>query len=259
MTVITSVSEIEPITRRSDAGAVALSVYQQLFDLLEDLPPDDWAAPTECTGWRVSDMVRHLLGAARANASMRENARQQLWGIRHRRQYRGNALDAVNALQIADHAGLDGNQLLEALRDIAPGAVKARMRTPAPIRAVTVPLAAGGSTATGMPRSVNLGHLADIIYTRDAWMHTIDITRAIGRPVNVTDRVNRRLVSDVVAEWVGRHGHSIDLTLTGPAGGRYRTGNGAGSDLIEYDAVEFCRVLSGRAAGQALMATRVVF
>lgn len=259
MTVINPVSEIEPLARRTGAGEVALGAYRQLFDLLETLSPDDWAAPTDCDGWRVGDMVRHLLGAAKANAAVRENVRQQLWGVRHRRQYGGNALDAVNALQITDHAGLDATQLLRALRDTAPVAVTARMRTPAPIRAVTVPLAAGGSTATGMPRSVNLGHLADVVYTRDVWMHTIDITRAVDRPMNVADGVNRRIVADVVAEWVGRHGQPVDIILTGPAGGHYRSGDLAGGSSIEYDAIEFCRVLSGRVAGEGLMATRVVF
>ena len=74
-----------------------------------------------------------------------------------------------------------------------------------------------------------------IIYTRDVWMHTVDIARAIGRPVDVTHPVNRRIVGDVVVEWVGRHGHSVDLILTGPAGGHYRTGSDPGHDPIEYE------------------------
>ncbi len=204
-------------------------------------------------------MAGHMLGAARANTAMRENLRQQLWGVRHRRQYGGNVLDAVNALQITDHARLDPNQLLDALRDAAPAAVRGRMRTPAPIRAVTVPLAAGGSTASGMPRGVNLGHLADVVYTRDVWMHTIDITRAVERPMNVTNEVNRRIVADVVAEWAHRHRQPIDLILTGPAGDHYRSRDPAGDAPAEHDAVEFCRILSGRAAGEGVMATRVVF
>lgn len=258
MAVLDPVSEIAPITRRTDASAVALAAYQQLFDLLEDLSAADWATPTECAGWTVRDMAGHLLGAARANASLRENVRQQLWGVRHRRQYAGNPLDAVNARQIADHAGLDPKQLLSRLRDAAPAAVRARMRTPAPMRAVTVPLAGSGSTASGMPRSVNLGHLADVVYTRDVWMHTIDIARAVHRPLDVSGPVNRRIVADIVAEWTRRHGQPIDLVLTGPAGGHYRCAAAARTP-VEHDAVEFGRTLSGRAPGEGLMAVRVVF
>lgn len=257
--MIDPLSEIEPIDRRTDARDVALAAYGQLFDLLEDLSPTEWAAATECAGWRVSDVVRHMVGAARAQISMRENLRQQLWGWRHRRRYGGNPLDAVNALQVADHAELDPRHLLGGLRDLAPAAVEGRLRMPAPMRAVTVRLAAGGSTATGMPRSVNLGHLADVVYTRDVWMHTIDISRAARRPLDVTGPVNRRIVADVVAEWTRRHGRPVDLVLTGPAGAHFRSADPAEDTPTELDAIEFCRTLSGRAPGQGLMATRIVF
>ncbi|MCW2528083.1 MAG: maleylpyruvate isomerase family mycothiol-dependent enzyme [Pseudonocardiales bacterium] len=259
MTVIDPASEIPPIDRRTDASEVALAAYQQLFELLGDLAPEDWAAATECAGWRVRDMVGHLLGAARANASMRENLRQQLWGVRHRRQFGGNPLDAVNALQISDHAQLDTGQLLGALRDAAPGAVKGRMRTPAAMRVLTVPLAAGGSSASGMPRSVNLGHLADVVYTRDIWMQTVDIARAVQRAPDVTQPVNRRIVGDVVAEWTRRHGQPVDLILTGPAGGHYRSADANRGTPSEHDAIDFCRALSGRETGEGLMASRVIF
>jgi uncharacterized protein (TIGR03083 family) len=259
MTAIDPASKITPITRRTDAREVALAAYQQLFDLLEDLPSSEWTAPTECEGWTVRDMTGHLLGAARANASMRENLRQQLWGVRHRRRYGGNPLDAVNALQIADHASLDPKRLLAALRDASSKAVMGRMRTPLPLRAITVPLATGGSSASGMPRGVNVGHLVDIVYTRDVWMHTIDIARAVERPLDVAGPLNRRIVADVVAEWRRRHGRPFDVVLVGPAGGHYRSAGFPGDASVEYEAIEFCRVLSGRSAGEGLMATRVLF
>src|SRR6266536_2141047 len=47
------------------------------------------------------------------------------------------------------------------------------------------------------------------------------------------------------------------LTLTGPAGGSYVAGEGG--ETIELDAVEFCRILSGRAEGAGLMSTEVPF
>jgi uncharacterized protein (TIGR03083 family) len=258
------VGEIAAISRRSDSGSVGLGAYRQLFDLLEDLTPADWDAATECEGWRVVDMVRHLVGAARANASLRQNLRQQWWGLVHRRSYGGNPLDATNARQIADHADSSGEQLVSTLRAIAPAAVAGRLRLPAPLRAVTVPIAPGGSTAPGMPRSVNLGHLVDVIYTRDVWMHTVDIARAVGQPFTPADPVNRRIVADVVAEWARRHGQPVDLVLSGAAGGHYRSlGTGrtvsGEPEAIERDAVEFCRIVSGRAPGDGLLATRVLF
>jgi hypothetical protein len=67
-------------------------------------------------------------------------------------------------------------------------------------------------------------------------------------------------VADIVAEWAGRHRQPCELTLTGPAGGTW-TFDGTGGDpaVLELDAVEFCRVLSGRGTGDGLLATRVPF
>ena len=65
------------------------------------------------------------------------------------------------------------------------------------------------------------------------------------------------LIADVVAEWAERHGQPYRLHLTGPAGGTWSAGSG-GPEL-ELDAVEFCRVLSGRGAGEGLLAQQVPF
>ncbi|QGN35418.1 hypothetical protein GJV80_06670 [Microlunatus sp. Gsoil 973] len=80
------VSSITPIRRRIDAAEVATAAYDQLLVLLRTLAPADWSAPTECPGWDVAAVVGHLIGAGRSNASLREFARQQLYGIRHRAQ-----------------------------------------------------------------------------------------------------------------------------------------------------------------------------
>lgn len=251
------IGSISRISRQTDAADVAAAAYDQLFKVLSDLPPSDWAAATECPGWDVSDVVGHLIGEAKANASMKENLRQQLWGLRHRREYQGNPLDAANALQIADHAGLSPDQRRNALMELSAAAIRGRRRLPAPMRLITVPLSAGGSAAAGMPRSVNLGHLVDVVYSRDVWMHTVDILRATGRALALDDALTRRIAEDVVAEWAGRHRQPVDLTLTGPGGGRYTSGSGG--EILELDAVEFCRIVSGRAPGTGLLATRVLF
>jgi uncharacterized protein (TIGR03083 family) len=254
----TPISHIVPIARGTDAPEIALAAYDQLFDLLDRLSPPDWTADTECAGWSVKDTVAHLLGAAQANASMRENVRQQLWGIVHRRAYGGNPLDAANALQIRDHAGMSPHDLVRVLRAATPAAVSGRMRLPVVARAITVPLSRGGSAASGMPRSVNVGHLVDVVYSRDVWMHTVDIASAVNQTITFDRPVNRRIVEDVVAEWAGRHGQPIDLILTGPAGGHYRSA-GEATTPLERDAVEFCRIVSGRERGEQLLATRVLF
>jgi hypothetical protein len=54
------------------------------------------------------------------------------------------------------------------------------------------------------------------------------------------------LVDDVVREWAGRHQRPCGLHLTGPAGGSWEFGTGG--PRLELDAIDFCRILSGRPA-----------
>jgi hypothetical protein len=88
-------------------------------------------------------------------------------------------------------------------------------------------------------------------------MHRVDISRAINRDMMLTPEHDGRLVADVVVEWARRHGKPFTLVLTGPAGGAFVAGEGG--EHIELDAVEFCRILSGRAEGTGLMSTEVPF
>jgi hypothetical protein len=102
-----------------------------------------------------------------------------------------------------------------------------------------------------------LGYLMDVIYNRDCWTHRVDISRAIGRDPVLTQEHDGRIVADVVSEWARRHGRPFTLTLAGPAGGSYVAGDGG--EQMELDAVEFCRILSGRAQGTGLLTTEVPF
>jgi hypothetical protein len=87
-----------------------------------------------------------------------------------------------------------------------------------------------------------------VIYTRDTWMHRIDTARCTGASLTLTPEHDGRIVANLVADWAGRHGSSVDLTLTGPAGGHFRTGD-TDVERFELDAIDFCRRLSGRGAG----------
>jgi uncharacterized protein (TIGR03083 family) len=251
------VADVTRIARGEEAARLATAMYDRIIDELSSLDPTDWETATVCTPWTVADIVRHLVGAAKSHASMRETVRQIRYGSRHKTEFDGNDLDAMNALQVADHAGLDPVELLEELRAIAPRAVAKRMSRPGLMRKVKLPNAPGGSTATGMPDSLTLGDLFTVILTRDVFIHRLDITRATGRTVDV-DANEGRLVEDVVAEWAGRHGSSFRLDLTGPAGGRFEAGTGGPE--IALDALEFSWILSGRgAATHPLLETRVLF
>lgn len=254
----TSVVDVPRIKNDDEARRLGTDMYDRILAELRELTPAQWDTETVCTPWTVADIVRHLVGAAKGHASMRQFARQAIYGARHKSEHDGNDMDAMNALQVADHADLTPTELLQALEAIAPQAVAKRMSRPGFMRRVRLPNAPGGSTAEGMPPSLTLGHLFTVILTRDVFLHRIDVARATGRVIDVDAATEGRLIADVVAEWAERHGEPFQLTLTGPAGGRYAAGTG-GPDL-ELDAVELCWILSGRGPAQhPLLETRVLF
>jgi uncharacterized protein (TIGR03083 family) len=251
------VEEVVPLTFDTDAREVAARAYEAVLAQLADLDTRGWATPTECAPWTVADIVGHLIGSARAGASFREALRQTMWGYRHRREFAGNALDATNELQVRERAHLSGPERLHELQEVAPKAVAGRMSLPRVLRGVRLPNAKGGSMVAGMPGHLALGDLMATVYTRDVWLHRVDIARATGRSLVTDPNLDDRIVADVVREWAARHGQPFRLQLTGPGGGTFRAGD-SGPEL-DYDAVEFCRVLSGRAPGEGLLATKVLF
>lgn len=246
----TAVSDIDPIGHR-EAMALAAAEYERFGTLLRALEPVDWSAATDCPAWDVRAMVAHVVGAMAANASMRENLRQ----LRRARSGDGPLVDELSALQVADRADAGPTDLVAEYERLVTPAVKGRSRVPAPVRSLA-------RTSVEMPfgtETWSLGYLIDIIYTRDVWMHRVDIARATGRDLELTAGHDGRIVADVVAEWARRHGRSFTLVLDGPAGGTFTApGEGAASEL-HLDAVEFARTVAGRVAGDGLLATAVAF
>ncbi len=217
--------------------AAAAEEYRRLGDLLDELDEAGWKEPTECAGWAVRDVVAHLVGAACVTTGMREGRRQARLG---RKLAAGRTMvDGMNEVQVRERADRTPQQLQAELAEVVPRALRARRRIPALVRAVRVPFGPPLGTAP-------IGYLTDTIYTRDAWMHRVDITRATGAPLVLTAEHDGRLVADVVADWARRHRAPYRLELTGPAGGSFQRGTDA--PLVERDAVEFCRALAGRDA-----------
>lgn len=234
--------------RHADWMAAAAEEYRRLDALLGELDDADWSRPTDCPEWDVRQVVAHLVGAAESNARLREMLRQARLGKKARPGEPD--VDGMNAVQVAEREGMTPARLRSDLSDAGRRGVRARSRLPRPLRALRIPF--------GPPLGVrSLGYLMDRIYTRDAWMHRVDIARAAGRPLLLTPDHDGRIVADVVAEWARAHGRPYSLVLTGPAGGRWT--DGADGEAISMDAVEFCRVMSGRGAGGGLLATTVPF
>lgn len=234
--------------RHRDWMAAATEEYRRLGALLAELPDEEWRRPTDCTEWDVREMVAHLVGAAEAGGSIRELVHQARLGRRLRPGEPG--VDGMNAVQVQERADADPARLRADLAGAGARGVRRRSRLPGALRALPVPF--------GPPLGTRpLGYLMDRIYTRDAWLHRVDIARATGRSLELTADHDGRIVADVVSEWARDHRQPFRLTLTGPAGGSWSAGSGG--EEITLDAVEFCRVLSGRAAGIGLLAHPVPF
>lgn len=257
-TAVREVADIAPITRDNDARVHALAAYDLLLDLLERLGPDDWDRRVpDCPAWTVADCVGHMIGAGRGHANPAQQVRQLVVGRLRASRFDGNDTDAMNDLQVRDHAALSPHERVAALRRVAPRAVAGRMRAPGFVRRRSIPIPQSGSWGPNDPPSLNLGHLMDAVLTRDVWMHRLDIARATGRGVVLDHPTDARVVEDVVAEWASRHGQPVELVLDGPAGGTFRAGSGG--PRLELDTVAFVRAVSGRDPGEGLLATHVLF
>lgn len=221
---------------RSTAMGLAATEYDRFTAALRVLAPDEWDRPTECPGWDVRAVAAHTLGMAEMAASIREQLRQTRAAAKI-----GSGIDALTALQVRERAGLSPAEIVARMAVAGSKAARGRRRTPGFLRRRTLP----EEQVVGEHRERwTIGFLVDVVLTRDPWMHRIDIARATGRDLVLTAEHDGVLVADVVAEWAARHGQPYRLTLSGPAGGSWT--EGSGGPAIDLDAIEFCRVLSGR-------------
>ncbi len=231
--------------KRGEGLLLSRVQYARFVEVLDSLSDEEWAAPTDCPGWDVKAVASHVLGNLEGIRLPREFVRQ----YRLARRAEGSWLDELNAIQVREHAAWEPRRIAAALRDIVEPALRMRARTPLPLRLLVRP---DLDVAGRMP----LGWIADVVYTRDTFLHRVDVCRATGRAV-VVDEIEQRVLADVVAEWAARHGKPFVLRLTGPAGGEYTSG--AAGERLECDAVEFARLVGGRGQPTGLLAVPVQY
>ncbi len=249
-TTATKVIEIPEIDHR-EAMALAEREVGHLLDVVGQLNQTDWSRPTDCEGWDVKALLSHVLGAMEASARPLEFVRQYRAATKAAKRSDRSMIDEMTALQVRDHASLSPAEIAGGMQRIAPKAVRGRRRIPAVMRAV--PFTPGPP----IEGRCNIGYLIATIMNRDAWMHRVDLTRATDTELVLTADHDARVVADVVADWARTHRQPFTLTLDGPAGGTFAQGE-RGEDL-HLDAVEFCRILSGRGHSAGLLNHQVAF
>ena len=235
---------------RGEVEAFAARETARMVAALRELAPQDWTRPTDCPAWDVRVLAGHVLGMTEGFTGLWRMVSMMRAGAKIAGD--GPLIDGVTAAQVAANAHLGTGELID--RMAAAGPVQARWRAR---RRLLRAMPDKEQMPDGTVEAWRMGFIFDVILTRDTWMHRVDVTRATGRPHELTADHDGRIVADVVGEWARRHGRPFALELTGPAGGTFLRASG-GPELT-LDAVEFCRILSGRAAGEGLLARRVPF
>jgi uncharacterized protein (TIGR03083 family) len=235
-----------PRIKHAEAMAIAEAENRKFGAALRDLRSGDWAKPTDCARWDVRDLAAHVVGSAAGQASPREFARQVRAGRPVAAEIEADYWwDGMNEIHVRERAHLSLTQLLAEWDTNSQRALWARRRLPRPI--ARLPL-------LNLPAPVGrqpLSYLFDMGFTRDTWMHRIDLTQAAGTSFDADPAHDGRIVADVVAEWAATHGELFTLTLTGPAGGHYFSGKDG--EALELDAIDFARTLAGRLPGEGVL------
>jgi uncharacterized protein (TIGR03083 family) len=241
-------TEVRAIARIKHAEAMRVAAVEndKFGAALRQLRPEDWGKPTDCARWDVRALAAHVVGSAAGQASPREFARQVRAGrpvvAEIGAQY---WWDGMNEVHVREREGKSTDELVAEWDHNSQRALRARRRLPRPI--AWLPL-------LKLPEPVGrkpVSYLFDMGFTRDLWMHRIDMTQAAGTPFDADADHDGRIVADLVAEWATTHGEPFTLALTGPAGGNFISGENG--EQVELDAVEFCRTLAGRLTGDGIL------
>ena len=235
-----------PRIAHDEAMRIAAVENTKFAGLLRSFEPGDWTKPTDCVLWDVRALAAHVVGSAAGQASPREFVRQVRKGRPLVAEIGGKFWwDGMNELQVRERADLSTEELVAEWDASSARALRARTGLPRPI--ARLPL-------LNLPAPVGrqpLSYLFDVGFTRDVWMHRIDLARAAAKTLDVDPDHDGRIVADLVAEWAGTHGEPFTLTLGGPAGGQFRAGTGG--EHVDMDAIEFCRILAERGHGTGIL------
>ncbi len=239
---VTSIPRIE----HQEAMAITEVENQRFADQLASFGPDDWSKPTDCALWDVRAVAAHVVGSAAAQISPREFIRQVRKGKPLRQEIGAKYFwDGMNEVQVRERAGLTADELRAMWDTDSARALRARTKLPRPI--AKLPL-------LNLPAPIGrqpLAYLFDVGFTRDGWMHRIDLAHSTGRAFDADAEHDGRIIADIVAEWAGTHGKPFTLELVGPAGGTFRAGTGG--DTVRMDAIECIRVLAERVPGEGIL------
>lgn len=229
-----------PYVTSDEAERLGREELRRLLDLVGSLDEQDWHQPTACTLWNVRDMLAHQAGAYASGTGYRELLHQYIVAIP---ALGGMSEDAVNRRQLADRADRSPAELIAELRDTGDRAIENWAHRFRFFKLFAIPHPG--------PGWLSMRHLMLVIHSRDTWIHRLDICRATNRPFLQTAAHDGRINALVVRDLAGLlsrtlDGQAIALELDGPAGGKWRLGQGVPSATIRMDTLDFNVYASGR-------------
>jgi uncharacterized protein (TIGR03083 family) len=280
---IQNVADISPLSH-AEAGALARVELERFITLVETLSVDDWLKPTYCTQWNVQQIVSHQAGAYAGYASPAEYKHQ--WNPPPKPKPGQMVIDAVNDLQVADRAQATPAELIAELREMGPKAIAKRQSMPAFIRGLRFDIGSFlyawrpldrlralrwpyGPTFVSfshreqsMRGLMRLDYITDLIYTRDTWMHRIDICLATGREMVLTDDHDGRMMALIMRDLAEQlkdvlTGKTIVYDIPGPGGGCWKMGSDPipaatiQMDLLYFNVLASARMTPDEARAQS--------
>lgn len=225
-----------PKLQRDEAMRLARTDVQKLIAELRALSPQDWSKPTDCDRWTVEDVVAHLTGMCNDLQTLKAMFAAQKAGKTVAKELGLRNFDGWTEHQVRANRGADARATLAAYEEASSRLLARRANAGAAVRQVRFPQPPFGLWS--------YGYLMDDILTRDTWMHRADIAKATGKPMDLTPAHDGRFVANIVAELAKRWKKPFVLELSGPAGGTYV--HGEAGQTFSMDAVDLCRILSGR-------------
>lgn len=248
--------QIAPLSH-AEAYQMALAELNNFVALLQTLSEEDWLKPTYCALWNVRQMVAHVAGAQEGYLSFKHFKRQMI--SKELKPYAKQGLkmiDATNQLQVDDRKNSTPAELIAELKEIGPVAIHNRHNLPLILRAIRLYLPILGYN--------RIDYLTDLIYTRDMWMHRVDISKATGREMTLTPRHDGRITNFAVRDLAKLafrklKGNSVVYHLKGVAGGSWLIGQSlVAQATLEMDTLDFHLLAAGRYSAKEMLEQNLV-
>jgi uncharacterized protein (TIGR03083 family) len=235
-----------PALRHEEAMLISAEELKRFLELIDSLADDDWKKQTACSLWTVQDIVAHQAAHVSSFTSLGSFFSQlNPLSLRPYLAKGMTMLDAWNQAEVERRQSHSPQALIAEIRNAMPQSLQGRGKIPAWLRGLILPL-------PGFDQPRSMGYLFDLIYTRDMWMHRVDICSATGRKMSLDSSHDARIIALIVRDLAmksksGLNGRSAILELTAAAGGTYRIGKSLSPDVtIEIDPISFSILTSGR-------------